>query len=164
MDSFETPDLVARETGRVPEQEAYLNLIRTAEVLSGPLTDLLARFGLSGKQYNVLRAIRRGGGDGETVSRIGEQMTDPRADMTRLLDRLERDGLTERRHDRQDRRVVRVVLTEQGRARLAGIDEPLVALHRAQFAHMSPQALRDLVSLLALARSGATEATVETPP
>jgi DNA-binding MarR family transcriptional regulator len=159
MDRFDTPELVARETGHVIEQEAYLHLIRTAEVLSGPLSDLLARFGLSGKQYNVLRAIRRGGADGETVSRIGEQMTDPRADMTRLLDRLERDGLTERRHDRQDRRVVRVVLTEQGRARLAEMDEPLVALHRAQFAHMSPQALQELVALLALARSGGAATT-----
>ena len=34
MDRFDTPELVARETGHVIEQEAYLHLIRTAEVLT----------------------------------------------------------------------------------------------------------------------------------
>jgi DNA-binding MarR family transcriptional regulator len=148
-DRFLTPQAVIDEMGTiVPEQQAYLNLIRAAELVSLDLSDLMGKHGLSGKQYNVLRAIRRGGDGGLPVSRIAEQMTDPRADVTRLMDRLERDGLIERRHDREDRRVVRVLLTEKGKGMLATLDAPIVALHRMQFAHMTKSDLDELTRLL----------------
>lgn len=153
MKKFQTPDLVAKETGKLLEQEVYLNLVRTAEELRLRLVELLNGFGLSGKQYNVLRAIRRGGPEGETPSGIGAQMAEPRADVTRLIDRLERDGLILRQHDKQDRRVVRVLLSERGRTLLADIDEPIRRLHRQQFVHMHPSDLRELSRLLVLARS-----------
>lgn len=153
MSRFGTPDLLLKETGEVvPAQQAYLHLIRTAEVLSSGVVDLLASHGLSGKQYNALRAVRRGGADGATVSTIGEQMTDPRADVTRLLDRLDRDGLIQRTHDQQDRRVVRVLITDAGRQVLAAIDEPIVDLHRAQFEHLQASEVETLIDLLKKAR------------
>ncbi|VFR32593.1 Transcriptional regulator, MarR family [plant metagenome] len=153
MKKFQTPDLVAEETGKLLEQEVYLNLVRTAEEVRMPLVELMASHGLSGKQYNALRAIRRGGPEGETPSGIGAQMAEPRADVTRLLDRLERDELIVRRADPDDRRVVRVLLSKRGKALLAGIDKPLVQLHRSQFAHMSPKDLQELSRLLVLARA-----------
>jgi DNA-binding MarR family transcriptional regulator len=146
---FAVPEMVAAETGAyVPEQQAYLNLIRTAEVLSGELQELLSRHELSGKQYNVLRAIRRGGENGLTASQIGAQMTDPRADVTRLLDRLVRAGLVERRHDRGDRRIVRASLTQAGAELLQGLDAPLIALHRQQLSHLSRRDIETLIKLL----------------
>ncbi|OEC36153.1 DNA-binding transcriptional regulator, MarR family [Pseudomonas cuatrocienegasensis] len=153
MNEFQTPSLVATETGKLLEQEVYLNLVRTTEEVRLPLTDLLAGFGLSGKQYNALRAIRRSGSEGETPSGIGTQMAEPRADVTRLLDRLERESLIERRHDQKDRRVVRVLLSERGQRVLADIDEPLLQLHRNQFAHMRREDLEALSRLLVLART-----------
>lgn len=150
---FETPELVVKETGAyIPEQQAYLNLIRTAEVLSLEVSELLSGHGLSGKQYNVMRAIRRGGAAGLTASQIGDQMTDPRADTTRLLDRLVRDGLIFRQHDVADRRVVRAFLTEAGSKLLDVIDEPLVEMHRAQLAHLSSGELKKMIALLKKAR------------
>lgn len=161
MEPFRTPELVVEETGAfVPEQQAYINLIRTAHVLGQMLTDLLDGHGLSGKQYNALRAIRRGGPDGLPVSRIGEQMTDPRADVTRLLDRLERDGLVTRLHDRKDRRVVLVALSERGHATLFALDAPMVELHKRQLGHMTPDELRMLDGLLRKARQGQDETGV----
>lgn len=148
MTPFKTPELVAQETGVVPAQQAYLNLIRTAQVLGAQLAELLLAHGLSGKQYNALRAIRRSGDQGAAVSTIAEQMTDPRADVTRLMDRLERDGLIARVHDGHDRRVVRVLLTEHAKKQLAAIDAPLVALHRSQFSHLPDNEIRTLIRLL----------------
>lgn len=153
MTPFETPKLVADETGRLLEQEVYLHLVRTAEEVRLPLVELLAGYALSGKQYNALRAIRRGGSSGETPSGISLQMAEPRADVTRLLDRLVRDGLIERSVDKSDRRVVRVHLSQAGSDLLQRIDAPLLQLHRKQFAHMTPGELEDLARLLTLARS-----------
>ncbi len=150
---FPTPDLVVQETGDyVAEQQAYLNLIRTAETLSADLSDLFDRHGVSGKQYNVLRAIRRGGADGLTASQIGEQLTDPRADATRLVDRLVREGFVEREHDASDRRVVRSRLTERGTSLLRALDAPLVDLHRRQLQHLTGDEIETLIALLKKAR------------
>ena len=155
-DRFRTPELVVSETGTyVAEQQAYLNLMRTAEVLSQRVGDLMSGHGLSGKQYNVLRAIRRGGADGLTISQISDQMTDPRADVTRLLDRLVRDGLVDRRPDHADRRVVRAHLTSAGAALLQSIDAPLLQTHRDQLGHLSQADLEDLIALLRKARGEA---------
>ena len=150
---FETPDLVVAETGQyVPEQQAYLNLIRTAEVLGQKMADLMSGYGISGKQYNVLRAIRRGGAEGLSMSQISEQMIDPRADVTRLLDRLVRDGLVDRQPDEADRRVVRSYLTDAGAKLLGTIDAPLLETHRAQFAPLSEAEVEQLTALLRKAR------------
>lgn len=151
--TFKTPDVAVTETGpSVPAQQAYENLVRTAQVLGQDVTDLMSNHGISAKQYNVLRAIRRGGEGGLSVSQISEQMTDPRADVTRLMDRLVRDGLVDRQPDAADRRVVRTFLTEAGRALLQAIDAPLIATHRAQFAALSDAELSTLITLLRKAR------------
>jgi DNA-binding MarR family transcriptional regulator len=96
--------------------------------LSAPVVDLFTANGISGKQYNALRAIRRAGPNGATVNEIRHQMTDPRADVTRLIDRLVRD-----------RRIVRVILSDTGKQLLANIDQPLLDVHRAQFRQSIPQ-------------------------
>jgi DNA-binding MarR family transcriptional regulator len=159
-DQFPTPGLVIRETGAlILEQQAYLQLIRTAEVLSHKLSDLLGQKGLSGKQYNILRALRRGGEGGLTISQIGEQMTDPRADVTRLMDRLEREQWVERRHDDKDRRVVRAYLTAGGGALLDELDQPIINVHRTQLGHMNAAELEALIALLVKARSAGVQET-----
>lgn len=143
------PEMIASETGKVlPEQEAYLYLIRAAEILSEPIADLFEANGVSGKQYNALRSIRRAGNNGSTVNEIRQQMTDPRADVTRLIDRLERDGLVRRKNDRRDRRIVRVVLSEAGALLLKKIDEPLLDVHKTQFSRFQAGELDRLKELL----------------
>ncbi|MGR9202256.1 MarR family winged helix-turn-helix transcriptional regulator [Rhizobium leguminosarum] len=146
---FTMPQMIAEETGKIlPEQEAYLYLIRAAEIVSAPIVDLFTASGVSGKQYNALRSIRRAGKTGATVNEIRLQMTDPRADVTRLIDRLVRDGLVRRKNDRADRRVVRVVLSEAGTTLLKKIDEPLRAIHKSQFSRFSVEELDRLKALL----------------
>lgn len=146
---FRTPELISRETGTLlPEQELYLYLIRAAEVAGGPISDLFQSHGLSRKQYGVLRSIRRKGSAGATVNDVRRQMTDLRADVTRLIDRLERDGLVERRHDSADRRVVRVFLAEAGEKVLRDIDEPLLEIHRKQFGIFTAEEIAVLAALL----------------
>lgn len=153
-DPFDLPVRVVAETGQhIPEQQAHLHIIRTAELLGSGLDDLLAAHGVSGKQYNILRALRRGGGAGLTVSEIALQMTDPRADMTRLLDRLARDGRITRAHDPDDRRVVRSRLTPAGLALLSALDGPVIDEHRRRLGHMTAEELAQLVALLTKARS-----------
>ena len=78
------------------EEEALLNLARTAEALTRKTGEVMKQFEISATQYNVLRILRGAGKDGLTCSQIGERMVTFDPDITRLIDRLEKRGLVER--------------------------------------------------------------------
>ncbi|HEY0018743.1 MAG TPA: MarR family transcriptional regulator [Longimicrobium sp.] len=140
------------------EEEVYLNLQRTANALSQPLAELLRGHDLTPAQYNVLRILRGAGDDGLTASDIGGRMISRDPDITRLVDRLEKRGLVERRRCSQDRRVVWTRISEGGRALIDPLDTSMDEMHRAMLAHMPLERMRMLVELLEEARDGAPAA------
>lgn len=135
-----------------PEEAAYLELLRTAELLSRPLAQLLKSLELSPNQYNVLR-ILRGAPGGLTCGEIGNRMITRDPDITRLLDRMERRNLISRCRETADRRVVLTRITAGGLELLARLDEPVRTAHRRQLGHLGPERLETLESLLAACRA-----------
>ena len=133
------------------EETVYLDLVRTTEMLSRPLTQLLKSDDLSPAQYNVLR-ILRGSPDGLTCGEIGNRMISRDPDITRLLDRMERRSLIARGRDTQDRRVVLTRISEEGLDLLEKLDEPVRAMHRSLMGHLAAERLRTLRELLAACR------------
>jgi DNA-binding MarR family transcriptional regulator len=73
-------------------------------------------------------------------------------DITRLLDRLEKRGLTRRCREDQDRRRVLVRITPAGLALLSRLDPPVQQLHRRQLGHLTRKQLQALTEMLAAAR------------
>jgi DNA-binding MarR family transcriptional regulator len=147
-----------------PEEEAYLNLVRTTSLLAHETDQLFRPHGLSSATYNVLRIVRGHADEakrcgrrfaGVPCSTIAEQTVTPVPDLTRLLDRLCVDGLVERQRGDDDRRVVLIRLTAKGRSRLARLDGPLAALHRRQLGQLSRRELAELSRLLAKSRNPA---------
>jgi DNA-binding MarR family transcriptional regulator len=138
---------------RSREQEAFLNLVRTADALARAEVDLLKRAGLSPNQYNALRVLRGAGPDGVTCSEVGSRLIERDPDVTRMIDKLEERGLMQRRRDARDRRVQRNVITEAGLELLASLDEPLDAMPKKQLGHLSEDQLEMLITLLEEARS-----------
>ena len=130
------------------EAEAFLNLQRSADHLMRGVAALLKGAELSPAQYNVLRILRGAGEAGLSCGEIGERMVTRDPDITRLLDRLQRRGLTSRTRARGDRRVVRVRLTEEGAALIKPLDGPVAALHRRQLGRLGARRLRTLIGLL----------------
>lgn len=136
------------------EEEAYLNVARTANVLAQGLTELLKSHDLTSTQYNVLRILRGAGQKGLAAGEVGERMITRDPDVTRLLDRLERRGLVERWRCREDRRVVYTRITQAGLDAIAPLDDAVVSLHVKQLVHVGQDRLRALIDLLELARDG----------
>jgi DNA-binding MarR family transcriptional regulator len=136
-----------------PEEEAYLNLLRTTTVLYAEFERLFKQAGLSEPQYNVLRILRGVGGCGVPCSEIGSRMIARVPDVTRLVDRLEAAGMVERCRIPNDRRVVQVKITDKGREAIAGLDEPLTQLSKRLLSHMTPAELAQLNRLLEKART-----------
>jgi DNA-binding MarR family transcriptional regulator len=135
-----------------PEEAAFLDLLRTTDVLSRRLSQVLKAEDLSSNQYNVLR-ILRGARDGLSCGEIGNRMITRDPDITRLLDRLEKRGLISRSREARDRRTVLTQITPAGLKLLARLDEPVQEAHRKQLGHLGRQRLRAMTELLLVCRS-----------
>lgn len=135
------------------EEEAYLNIERTAAVLGHALAEALKPHGITTTQYNVLRILRGAGEAGLCRNEVRERMIAQVPDVTRLLDRMESAGLIGRARDGADRRFVTTRITGEGLRILAELDEPLLQAHQSQMGHMGEANLCELIRLLTLARN-----------
>jgi len=135
-----------------PEQEAYINILRTHSLLFVRFDRLFRRHGISSPQYNILRILRGHGGDGIPSLEIASQMIACVPDITRLLDKLEKAGYVMRERSTEDRRVVRVLIAAGGRKLLAKLDEPVREAERASLGHMTRKELADVSKLMTKAR------------
>lgn len=133
-------------------EEAFLNVQRTAEALSSALSEVFKPFGVTGTQYNVLRILRGAQIDGLPCSEIGGRMVTRDPDVTRLLDRLEKQGLVARERSSADRRVVTTKITQAGLDLLARLDQPVAEMQQKLLGHLSQTELRSLVDGLQAAR------------
>jgi DNA-binding MarR family transcriptional regulator len=134
------------------EEEALLNLERTAAVISHAFADYLKSYEITPTQYNVLRILRGAGPSGLCRNEVRDRLISQVPDVTRLLDRLEESGLIERERSTTDRRQVATRITAQGLALLRSLDEPVLEMHKQLLGHMSEKQLKSLTELLALAR------------
>ena len=130
------------------EQRVFIGLLRAADGLNGDLARLLRPKGLTTPAYNVLRILRGGPDDGLPCSEIGARMINRDSDVTRLTDRLVAQGLAARKRQEEDRRVVKVAITDRGHELLRELDEPVLALHKEQLRHVSRSDLTALARLL----------------
>lgn len=140
----------------LPEEEAYLNLLRTGSMLDAAFARLLRPAGLTESSYNALRILRGHHPTGVPSQNIGTQMVARVPDVTRLVDRLVETGLASRERTEHDRRVVIVRITRAGLELLGRLDAPIRALHKRQLGHLSRAELAELSRLLAKARERCT--------
>jgi len=113
-----------------------------ASMLSG-LDAELARFGLSGMQYAVLKHLSEG--TARTAADLCRLMFHDTGAMTRILDRLEEKGLMRRERCREDRRVVFLRVAPNGRAllpRLMAVATRVIDAHLAGFSAAEVETLK----------------------
>jgi len=108
-----------------PGVQLMLQLMLTREAVVHVQERLFEAHGLTIQQYNVLRIVRGGPTKGHPIYEIERRMIYRFANVTRLVDRLEVQGLLKRLADPKDRRVSRVVITPKGRRLMERLDEPV---------------------------------------
>jgi DNA-binding MarR family transcriptional regulator len=135
------------------QQEVFLEVLRTGHALVEDLVTLLKPYGLTQPQYNVLRILRGAGAAGLPTGEVGARMVASREpDVTRLLVRMERQGLVQRERRADNRRFVTARITPEGSRVLKALDQPVLEMHAAQLRHMSQRELERLAELLERAR------------
>lgn len=139
------------------EEEAFLNLLRTADCLHRAFHQKTRGWGLTSTQYNVLRILRGAQPGGLTCAAIGARMIAAEPDITRLLARLRRLRLIRQHRDRHDHRVVWTQISDAGLDLLSAMDPVIQSLPVELLGHLSTAELAEMIRLLELARQSCVD-------
>jgi len=128
--------------------QVFVAILKAADRLFNQAEQLMKASGLTAGQYNVLRILRGAGLEGLPCKQVAERMISRDPDMTRMLDRIEARNLISRERQKDDRRVVKARITEEGLKLLKKLDVPVRELHKRQFSGMSAAKQKTLLELL----------------
>jgi DNA-binding MarR family transcriptional regulator len=135
------------------EEEALLNLLRTADCMQRAFHRTTRDWGVTSTQYNVLRILRGAQPLGLTCSAIGDRMITAEPDITRLLSRLKALKFVRQQRDPHDRRVVWTRISETGLKLLREMDPVIQQLPVDLVGHLDRTELAEFIRLLELART-----------
>jgi DNA-binding MarR family transcriptional regulator len=123
----------AQKTLSERELRAWRGLLRAHASLAKRLDAELEAHGLPMTSYEVLHHLEEASGGRMRMCDLAEQAQLSRSGLTRLVDRLERDGLLERCSCEHDARGAYACLTELGRARLCAARGTHLSVVREHF-------------------------------
>ncbi|MBL0386102.1 MarR family transcriptional regulator [Tumebacillus sp. ITR2] len=108
---------------------------------------LAGAYGLSQQQWTLLSVLYRSG-QGMTMTELGKNLLVTKANMTGMVDRLERDGFVSRHPDQFDRRVTKVLLTDKGKEFMLAIEGPRNEFTEEMFGDFSQEELMNFCGYL----------------
>lgn len=121
-------------------------MVRTARSMKKALDNQLVEVGVTSSQHTVLSTLAHK--DGLSLSEVGRRVFLDKPAITGLADRLEKDGLVERRRTSSDRRVIRLYLTPKGRKLLHRMDEIATSLDMDLVSVLTPEQLKQFRRML----------------
>ena len=132
--------------------KALVNLYYTNNVIGEQFFKILKEFGLAVPQYNVLRILRGEAPDAVSIGFIKDRMLERNSDVSRIVDRLYKKKLVERKENESDRRQKDVQITQKGSdllGKMTGCEEQ----EDANLAKLSKKEVKLLNDLLDKIRS-----------
>ncbi len=94
--------------------KAYVNLLYTYYHFYNLHCTLLHEFDLLPQHYNVLRIIKGKHPEPASPSHIIDVMLDKKRDLTRLVDKLEKQGYVHRTQNKENKRFINISMTQKG--------------------------------------------------
>lgn len=128
--------------------EAMLMLARAYQAHTKAVAPTQAEFGLSGARFSVLRALYLSDGDRLPMKEIARRLLVTAPNVTRLVEGLARDGLVSRENNREDRRMVWIALTPEGRGLFETLRPQRIRQAERHFGKLDEEEKRLLIHLL----------------
>lgn len=113
---------IQQQVFRNEHQKATVNIIYSANWLNERIKDFLDPEEITSQQYNILR-ILRGSHHPMSTLQIRERMLDKMSDTSRIVERLLKKGLVEKKVCPSDKRLVDVIISKKGIALLEKLDK-----------------------------------------
>ncbi|HET9315043.1 MAG TPA: MarR family transcriptional regulator [Vicinamibacteria bacterium] len=138
-----------------------VGLLRTVDVVRRFLARVVEPHGITLQQFNVLRILRgaerAGEAQGLPTLELADRMLERAPGITRLLDRLEKKRLVERRRCPRDRRQVLCRIAPNGLTLLGRLERPMAQADADCLGMLDDRQLRSLLGLLGAVQAGHQE-------
>jgi DNA-binding MarR family transcriptional regulator len=125
-------DIKQQRQFRNEHHKAQVNLLFTYNWVMEGIKSFLASEDITPQQYNILR-ILRGSGKPLSTLQIRERMLDKMSDTSRIVDRLLKKGLVEKKTSKADKRLVDVTISAKGLEMLVRLDNKNASLDGLMF-------------------------------
>ncbi len=135
------------------KHKLLVNINLTASRIGEKFQCEMKKHDLTNTQFNVLRILRGQKQKAVSIGLIKDRMIDRNSDVSRIIDRLLKKNLIERKENELDRRQKDVRISDAGLALLSDMDK-ISELHGDIFSHLSDKEVDELNKLLDKARSG----------
>jgi DNA-binding MarR family transcriptional regulator len=126
---------------------AWVSVVVAGDRLSQQAEQVFRQHGITGDQYNVLRILRGARPTGLARAGITQRLLRRAPDVTRMLDRLENNGLIERRRDADDARLSIARITRRGLSLLERVDPEIERTMESATASLRDDQLRQIARL-----------------
>jgi DNA-binding MarR family transcriptional regulator len=135
--------------------EALLNVYYTASCLKKKADQFFAPFGLTDVQFNLMMLVKHQSGSesGLSQAQLSAMMLVNRANITSLVDRMEKSGLVERTDSPADRRYNIVKLTAKGKKLLDEVESVYAKEIKKVMAVLRDTDQKKLISMLESVRA-----------
>lgn len=126
------------------KQKALINILFTANWINSYQNEFFKSFGISPQQYNILK-ILNGANQPLKVQTIKDRMIERSPNATRLMDKLCAKNLIERIPCEDDRRVVHIEITANGKQLLESISSEFYETLVEKLTATEAQQLNDIL-------------------
>jgi DNA-binding MarR family transcriptional regulator len=120
-------DIKQQRQFRNEHHKATVNILFSSNWLMENIKKFLSNEDITPQQYNILR-ILRGNGKPLSTLQIRERMLDKMSDTSRIVDRLLKKGLVEKKTSQSDKRLVDVTISTKGLEVLDRLDKSNASL------------------------------------
>lgn len=128
-------------------QKAGLNIIYTASWVEAKFKDFLKNYQITLQQFNILKILNGQKGKPISISDIKDRMLDLNSDVSRIVERMRKKNWVLRNISENDRRMMQVVISEEGTQLLKEIESKHEQLDKV-LTKLEPKELETLNHLL----------------
>jgi MarR family 2-MHQ and catechol resistance regulon transcriptional repressor len=148
-------ELGLKNSIKLLNHEALLNIYYTASQLKKKADEFFRPFELTDVQFNLLMLLEHQSSDdgGLSQAQLSDMMLVNRANITSLIDRMEKSDLVIRTENADDRRFNIIKLTEKGKKLLSKVEPLYVSQMEKIMSSLQDAQLKQLIDTLETIRS-----------
>ncbi|QEH43463.1 MarR family winged helix-turn-helix transcriptional regulator [Chitinophaga sp. XS-30] len=117
--------LISIKTFTSEHHKGLISLIFVGNWIISKHQQFFKQYDITMQQFNILRILRGQHPKAASINTLKERMLDKMSDVSRLVERLRKAGLVERKNSEMDRRAVDVMITAKGLELLRVIDDQI---------------------------------------
>ena len=140
-------EVISQRSFKSIQDKTLITLLFTASSIQNHLTLLFKEKGLTQQQFNVLRILRGSFPKPISTKCIRERMIDKMSDTPKIVERLEKKNLVIKNINADDKRLVDVLITDEGKKVLAYFDDKVDSFEYV-FKNLKDDELSQLTDLL----------------